>query len=901
MAIHPTRKIALVTNESSDNVSVIDLETQQVIETIAVGRSPGEGIAIHAGRDLALVANVGSNNVSVIDLKTMEVTATLEVGRFPTGVAIDETRDLAVVTNGEDGNVSLIHLPTLEVVVEVGVGDRPAGVAIHSGLGLAVVASRGDDNVSLIDLDARANVATIPVEGDFPRGVAIHEGKNLAVVANANSNTISLIDLEGRQFLRKLDVGTAPTGVGIHELTSHAVVSNSGLVRGSTDLGGLTTASIVDLEGEELLEDVPLGSAAFGVAVDEASQMAVVANFGSNDVTLIRVPNPTPRVSDVQPKMFPAGDGEFEITVTGTGFVPVSVVTLSGEALATIFISVTELRAVVTAELLDQLLQVSSISADDAQPVRFAATAPQVFDIRVVTEGVTSPAPADPQVTQIQRQLTGVSLFTIDPTQEDAGSPGVTLTLRGRGITGNTIAHFGGLELSGSETSATEMTVDIPDSALTAPGDVAVFLENPVITSVSPSSVPVGSASVVLNISGKRFAPGITEVTLDGWTLDATVTANSIEAPIPDELFETAGTRSGFVDSLGRTASFSISVVAAAPSISGVSPTVVDAGAESALLTVTGENFGPGASVTADGTPLATDCKSSTQLEALLTRAFIASPGSVTIGVIVPPPGGGKAVADTPVEVQYLAPVLKRMEPTEANLAEFPIRVTLTGRNFVPPSMVHVDGVAVDDATYISATHMEFELTRRPGIQALSLDGGSIPSFLAVSGAGTLSVTVVNPAPGGGTSDALTFTIHQLVPRIDTADPDVVPFNSSESTTIRLTGGGFITSSEVAVDGSTVARAFVDANTMTFDLPAGTAAGDHDITVTNKVTSNSVTVRGHPPGSHSLACPTRQWSGGRGARHRPDGCELHQRSGDPGRRTVHRRPVQRAHVDIGDA
>ena len=44
VAIHPTRKIALVTNESSDNVSVIDLETQEVIETIAVGRSPGEGI-----------------------------------------------------------------------------------------------------------------------------------------------------------------------------------------------------------------------------------------------------------------------------------------------------------------------------------------------------------------------------------------------------------------------------------------------------------------------------------------------------------------------------------------------------------------------------------------------------------------------------------------------------------------------------------------------------------------------------------------------------------------------------------------------------------------------------------------------------------------------------------------
>ena len=96
-------------------------------------------------------------------------------------------------------------------------------------------------------------MATIPVEGDFPRGVAIHEGKNLAVVEPT------------------LRWGRQRRESGVHELTSQAVVSNSGLVRGSTDLGGLTTASILDLEGEELVEDVPVGSAAFGVDVDEVS------------------------------------------------------------------------------------------------------------------------------------------------------------------------------------------------------------------------------------------------------------------------------------------------------------------------------------------------------------------------------------------------------------------------------------------------------------------------------------------------------------------------------------------------------------------------------------------------------------------------------------------------------
>ena len=869
VAIHPTRKIALVTNESSDNVSVIDLEAQEVVETIAVGRSPGEGIDIHAGRDLAVVANVGSDNVSVIDLETMEVTATLDVGRFPVGVAIDETRELAVVTNGEDGNVSLIHLPTPEVVFEVAVGDRPAGVAIHSGLGIAVVANRGNDNVSLIDLDARTNVATIPVEGGFPRGVSIHEGKNLAVVANASSNTISLIDLGSRQLIRNLDVGTAPTGVGIHELTSHAVVSNSGLVRGSTDLGGLTTVSIVDLEGEELVEDVPVGSAAFGVDVDEASQMAVVANFGSNDVTLIRVPFATPRLTDVQPKTLPPGAVEHEITVTGTGFAPISVVTLNGQPLPTTFVSTTELRAILSGELLEQLLQVSSISADDAQPVRFDATAPLVFG--VVTGDKVSEPPADPLATRILTLPTGVSLFTMEPTEGEVGTS-TSLTLRGQGITGNTIVHFGGLELPGSETSATEMTVDIPGSALSEPGDVAVFLENPavvvdgqslgggtsqsltfkiaapqpkvenpVIESVSPSSVFVGSRSVVLNVSGGGFAPGITEVTLGGRTLDATVTEDSIEASVPDELFETAGTLSGLLDSLGKTASFSISVVPQAPSISGIDPIEAPAGGDSVAVTVTGEHFTPDTMITVDGTRISTDFGDATTVTGTIPGAFTRLPGSLTIGVIVPL--GGEAVAVQPLVIRNPAPVADGLEPSEASLAEFPIRVTVTGRNFVRASMVHVDGSPVD-TTYLNTTSLAFDLTRGPGIQTLlSVDGGSIPSFLAVSGAGTLSVTVVTPEPGGGTSDAVTFTIRDLVPKIDAADPDTVPFNSSASTTITLTGSGFKADSVVELDGSPVASVFVDANTLTFDLAAGTAAGDHDVTVTNQVTSNSVSLR----------------------------------------------------------
>src|SRR6185436_7183404 len=88
VAIDSTHNVALVTNQSSDSVTVVDLNTLQAKATIPVGRSPAEGIAVHKAKNIALVANPGSNNVSVIDLETNRVTKEITVGRFPVGVAI---------------------------------------------------------------------------------------------------------------------------------------------------------------------------------------------------------------------------------------------------------------------------------------------------------------------------------------------------------------------------------------------------------------------------------------------------------------------------------------------------------------------------------------------------------------------------------------------------------------------------------------------------------------------------------------------------------------------------------------------------------------------------------------------------------------------------------------------
>ena len=61
-----------VTNEKSNSVSVVDTNTDQVVKTITVGKTP-HAISITPNRRFAYTGNRGDNTISVIDLESMNV------------------------------------------------------------------------------------------------------------------------------------------------------------------------------------------------------------------------------------------------------------------------------------------------------------------------------------------------------------------------------------------------------------------------------------------------------------------------------------------------------------------------------------------------------------------------------------------------------------------------------------------------------------------------------------------------------------------------------------------------------------------------------------------------------------------------------------------------------------
>jgi YVTN family beta-propeller protein len=125
-----------VTNEGSNNVSVINRQSGDVVATIMVGKKP-KGIATSLGREhqRVYVANSGSNSISVIDptVNKVELEIPMRFGREPEGIAvvrISPEKELIFVTNYGSNNVSVVDASTYQEIEKIKVGEGPVAVAV---------------------------------------------------------------------------------------------------------------------------------------------------------------------------------------------------------------------------------------------------------------------------------------------------------------------------------------------------------------------------------------------------------------------------------------------------------------------------------------------------------------------------------------------------------------------------------------------------------------------------------------------------------------------------------------------------------------------------------------------------------------------------------------------------
>jgi hypothetical protein len=180
-----------------------------------------------------------------------------------------------------------------------------------------------------------------------------------------------------------------------------------------------------------------------------------------------------------------------------------------------------------------------------------------------------------------------------------------------------------------------------------------------------------------------------------------------------------------------------------APLISSLSPANAAAGGPEFTLTVNGTNFAAGDVVTWNGSVRATTFLTSTQVTATITKNDIATPGLGSVSVITSNPLlASPSVAFAVTGPNNPAPTISSLSPSSVAAGSADLEVLVKGSRFVANSFVEWNGVPLATA-YLS------------GSQIMAM----IPAA-DIAAATTANITVTNPAPGGGTSGSLTFTVN---------------------------------------------------------------------------------------------------------------------------------------------
>ncbi|HTK04300.1 MAG TPA: fibronectin type III domain-containing protein [Candidatus Eisenbacteria bacterium] len=263
------------------------------------------------------------------------------------------------------------------------------------------------------------------------------------------------------------------------------------------------------------------------------------------------------------------------------------------------------------------------------------------------------------------------------------------------------------------------------------------------------------------------------------------------------------------------------------PGTTSISPNSAIAGSGGFTLTVNGSNFVPSSVVRWGGSDRTTTYVSSTQLTAAITSGDVAGAGVVTVTVFNPLPGGGSSNGQT-FTVNNPVPTTTSVSPTAKNVGDAGFTLTVNGTNFVPTSVVRWDG-SDRTTTFVNSTQVTAAI---------------LTSDLAA--AGTFTVTVFDPTPGGGVSNGQTFTVNNNVPTTTSISPDNAIAGSS-SFTLTVNGTNFVSTSVVRWNGGDRTTTFVNANQVTASISSSdvSSTGSAAVTVFNPTpgggTSNSQT------------------------------------------------------------
>ncbi len=185
-AAPPAAGRLFVTNETSGDITVVDVAAAKTIATIPVGKRP-RGIRLSPDGTTLYVALSGSpiappgvdestlppadkkaDGIGVVSVREQRLLRVIKAGSDPEQTAVSKDGSRLFVANEDTGELTVVAIDDSRVLATFKVGDEPEGVDLRPDGQVVYVTSEDDSQVTAIDAVALKPLATVKV-GRRPR------------------------------------------------------------------------------------------------------------------------------------------------------------------------------------------------------------------------------------------------------------------------------------------------------------------------------------------------------------------------------------------------------------------------------------------------------------------------------------------------------------------------------------------------------------------------------------------------------------------------------------------------------------------------------------------------------------------------------------------------------------
>ena len=274
----------VISNEGSDNITIIDLNTYEILNTIDSGNRPRDMHFIPETERL-LVAASEDDTINVINMKTLEIVGNLETGDDPEIFDISPDGKVAVVSNEDDNEATVIDIKSGKIIrVIEDVGIEPEGVNFSPDGKLVFITSEGTNTIIIIDPWIGEIVEEVLV-GNRPRRGAFSKNGKEYWVTNELGGTVSVIDT--KTFSIKHTITFEKKGIRSSEITPVDFAMSHKANLAYITLGRSKHVAVVDTNNYEVIDYILAGSRVWGAAITKDDKTLIVTNGQSDDISII--------------------------------------------------------------------------------------------------------------------------------------------------------------------------------------------------------------------------------------------------------------------------------------------------------------------------------------------------------------------------------------------------------------------------------------------------------------------------------------------------------------------------------------------------------------------------------------------------------------------------------------